>query len=76
MSLLSQTAALGIYDLRPGSMIRCEIESYQAALDLLPPLLASVSSLPDRMSSEQLGKIGRARLNSSHIATSRMPSSA
>ena len=47
MSLLSQTAALGIYDLRPGSMIRCEIESYQAALDLLPPLLASVSSLPD-----------------------------
>lgn len=56
MSLLSQTAALGIYDLRPGSMIRCEIESYQAALDLLPPLLASVSSLPDRMSSEQLGR--------------------
>ena len=56
MSLLSQTAALGIYDLRPGSMIRCEIESYQAALDLLPPLLPSVSSLPDRMSSEQLGR--------------------
>ncbi len=56
MSLLSQTAALGIYDLRPGSMIRCEIESYQAALDLLPPLLASVSSLPDRMPPEQLAE--------------------
>lgn len=56
MSLLSETAALGIYDLRPGSMIRCEIDAYQAALDLLPPQLVSVSSLPDRMPPERLAE--------------------
>ncbi len=56
MSLLSETAALGIYDLRAGSMIRCEIETYQAALDLLAPQIASVSSLPGRMPPELLGQ--------------------
>ncbi|MEM1484362.1 hypothetical protein V6615_05715 [Oscillospiraceae bacterium PP1C4] len=59
MDLFAQTAAAGLYDLREGSMVTCELKACQAGLDLLEKQLAPLenASVVSTMSTAQLTQI-------------------
>ena len=59
MDLFSRTAAAGLYDLRPGTLLFCELSAYEAALSLCGQALRSLetAALPERANRARLDRI-------------------